>query len=49
MIVWGTIESFAVTQDSILDIDEELGIRSGWLNIGRERQGLDADSGKYAA
>lgn len=38
--------SVAAIQGSILDMDAELASRSGWLNMGRDRQGLDADSGK---
>lgn len=46
VMVSGAKDSAEGIQCSIFDIEAELDIRSGWLNIGRERHGLEADSGK---
>lgn len=50
VMVWGTKDSCEGMKWNMLVIEAEFGIRSaGWLKIGRERQGLEADSGRYPA
>lgn len=45
VIVCGAMDSDGI-QFSMLFIETELGMRSGWLNIGRDKQGLVVDSGR---
>lgn len=46
VMVWGAMELAGGSQGRILFMDTECDIRSGWLKIGLDKQGLVADSGR---
>ena len=45
VMVCGAMDSDGI-QLSMLFMETELGKRSGWLNMGRDKQGLVVDSGR---